>query len=226
MHCPFEHPKAFEFLENLANQWNVDETLCLGDEIDAHGLSLKFIADPDGYSPGHEHELALQSMKQLYKIFPDMKVCESNHTLRPVKKILSAGIPRIFFKRIHEFMEAPKGWEWKPNWELEKVLYIHGEGFNSGSWMRAHNVHRQSVVMGHLHSKAGVAYSNTTHSRVFSANMGCLINPQAYAFAYGKIYPEKPVLGAGIVVDGKEAYFIPLPDQKGHLNKIAAGKLL
>jgi hypothetical protein len=224
-HAPFEHPDAFAFLEKLANQWSVDEFIHLGDEGDFHGMSLKFAADPDGFSPGHEYELMIESMKKLYQLFPKARVCESNHTARPLRKALHFGIPRIFLKQYHEFMQAPKGWSWHPQIEIEKVIYMHGEPFNGTSWMRAHNVYRQSVVMGHLHSKAGVVYSNTPYSRVFSANMGCLINTEAYAFAYGRVYPEKPCLGAGIVIDGKEAYFIPLPTQSGLKTRISEGKI-
>lgn len=189
-------------------------------------MSLKFAADPDGYSPGHEYELMIETLQKLYQIFPKVMVCESNHTSRIFKKAIQNGIPRMYLKQLHEFMQAPKGWEWRLVWEFEKVLYLHGDSFNGTSWMRAHNVHRQSVVMGHLHSRAGVVYSNTPYSRVFSANMGCLINPDAYAFNYAKLSPEKACLGAGIVIDGKQAYFIPMPEQAGELNKIAAGRVL
>lgn len=188
-------------------------------------MSLKFAADPNGFSPGHEYELMIESMQKLYRLFPKVKVCESNHGSRPLKKAFHYGLPRVFLRLQHEFMQAPVGWQWRSHWEIDKVLYLHGDSFNQSSWMRAYNIHRQSVVMGHLHSRAGVVYSNTAYSRVFAANFGCLINPEAYAFAYGKIYPEKPCLGAGIVLDGKEAYFIPLSSQKGKLTRIAAGKI-
>lgn len=188
-------------------------------------MSLKFAADPEGYSPGHEYELMIESLEKLYRLFPNVMVCESNHTSRIFKKAIATGIPRVYLRALHDFMKAPKGWEWKIVWEVEKVLYMHGDSFNGSSWMRAHNIHRQSVVIGHLHSRAGVVYSNTPYSRVFSMNTGCLINPEAYAFNYAKLSPEKACLGAGIVINGREAYWIPMPEQHGHLNKIAAGKL-
>lgn len=224
-HEPFVHPEYYDFLVKVANEWSVDTIVHQGDEGDFHNMSLKFAGDPDGYSPGHEYELMIEGMQQLYKKFPNAKVCKSNHTWRPFKKAFAFGIPKVFLKQVHQFMEAPKGWEWADEWVIDGVLYIHGEGYTSSSWQRAHNNFRRSVVMGHVHAKAGVVYSKTIDSKVFSLNVGCGINEAAYSMAYGKTFAEKPVLGCGIIVDGREGYFIPMPNQNGVLNKIARGAL-
>jgi hypothetical protein len=190
-------------------------------------MSLKFVGDPDGYSPGHEYELMLQSMKKLYHIFPKMKVCKSNHTWRPLKKAFTAGIPKAFLRNVKDFMEAPKGWEWAEQWIAGKTLVIHGEGYSSSNWWLAHNKFRQSVILGHVHAKAGVMFSSAGYgqnlSRVFTLNVGCAINTEAYAAAYGKTIVEKPVLGCGVTLDDREAFFIPMPNQNGVVNKIAKG---
>jgi hypothetical protein len=45
---------------------------------------------------------------------------------------------------------------------------------------------------------------------IFGMNVGCGVDVKAYAMAYGKVYPKKPTLGCGIVIDGKIALFIPM----------------
>lgn len=45
---------------------------------------------------------------------------------------------------------------------------------------------------------------------IFGMNVGCLIDIKAYAMAYGKHCPRRPCLGAGVVIDGKTAFFIPM----------------
>jgi hypothetical protein len=47
---------------------------------------------------------------------------------------------------------------------------------------------------------------------MFAMNTGCLIFPTAEAFSYGQHSIEKPVLGAGIVIDGEQALFVRMND--------------
>ena len=70
-----------------------------------------------------------------------------------------------------------------------------------------------SVVMGHLHSVAGVHYGAGPKRRWFGLDVGCLIDREAYQFAYGKHLPKKPILGCGVVLDG-EGYFEPMKVEK------------
>ena len=59
-----------------------------------------------------------------------------------------------------------------------------------------------NLVMGHLHSNAGISIVSTHGQRIWGMNVGCLIDNEAYAFAYNKYTRQKPVLGVGVVVDG------------------------
>ena len=69
---------------------------------------------------------------------------------------------------------------------------------------------QQSIVQGHVHTSGGVSYVTSKNNRIFGMSVGCGINISEYAFVYRKHQPTRPILGCGIVVNGKDAYFIPM----------------
>lgn len=206
---PFAHKDSFAFLKAVVKKYKPTEFVHIGDEIDLHAMS-NFDHDPDGYSAGHELTAALKDMRILYKMFPKMKVCTSNHTARPFRKAHKHGIPKAFLRDYHEFMEAPKGWAWADKWEIDGVIYEHGEGQSGmNGAIKAALGNMQSTVIGHLHSFAGILWSANPRHLIFGFNVGCLIDHRAYAFAYGKNFKNKPILGCGIVIKGIPV-FIPM----------------
>lgn len=209
LHCPFEHPDAVAFLAAVKKKYNPTAVICLGDEGDFHGLS-EYDHDPDGDSAGREYKEMLDHLKPIYKMFPNVKVCTSNHTARPFRKAFKHGIPKAFIRSYAEFMKAPKGWKWADSWEIDGVIYEHGEGFSGREGaIKSAQGNMQSTVIGHIHSFAGIQFSANAKHLIFGMNAGCLIDSSAYAFAYGKKMKVKPILGCGIVKDGVPT-FIPM----------------
>lgn len=207
LHCPWQHPDALDFLKAVADRFKPTDIVCLGDEIDAMGFS-RYPKDPDAPSQGKELEMAIEQLIPFYKAFPNVKVCESNHTIRPWKKSFEAGLPASFLPTISRVLRAPDGWEWRNHWEVDGVRYIHGDAGSSGftahiQYMRKF---KQPVVIGHIHSYGGVNYEGS----LFGMNAGCLIDATAICFKYAKNMPIPVSLGCGIVKNGNQAYFIPM----------------
>lgn len=208
-HFPFEHPDMFDFLAKVKTKFKPTMVVHLGDEIDAHALS-NYISDPNGFSAGHEHNAALIKLKQLYKIFPKVLVCTSNHTARPFRKAFSAGLPSNFLKSYSEILEAPVGWQWFDRILIDEIAYEHGEGFTGErAAISIARGNMRSTVIGHIHSFAGINYISTPEKLLFGFNVGCLIDNKAYAFAYAKNMKSKPILGCGIIHKGVPMY-IPM----------------
>lgn len=204
------HKNAIDFLSDLKKEYKPDLVVHLGDEVDAHALG-DWDHDPDGMSAGEEHKAAVAQLKPLYKLFPDVIVCESNHGKRPFRRAFKSGIPRAYLKAYREFMAAPLGWTWVEHATIDDVVYQHGEGFSGAQGaLRAAERNRKSTVIGHIHSFAGVQHSATKWDSIFGFNCGWLGNYETYAMRYGRIYPSKPVLGAGIIIDGTMPLFIPM----------------
>lgn len=209
LQIPFQHPDALDFLIWLKKEYKPTVIVCLGDEIDCHALS-NYDHDPDGYSAGHELRKAINELKKYYKVFPQVKVVTSNHTARPFRRAFKHGIPRAFLRDYHDFLQAPDGWEWRESWEIDGVYYFHGEGYSGSTAHHKAAIGRgQPCVMGHLHSHAGIHYIANQKELFFGFNVGCLIDSKAYAFAYGKTSPNKPIIGAGII-DRGVPMFIPM----------------
>lgn len=224
LQAPFHHIDSVPFLLAVNDKFKCNEWVNIGDEVDFHTESGKYKPDPDGMGFREEFEGAVRLLKQLYGIWPRMKVCVSNHTVRPLKKAFNAGIPSVFLKTYSEFLQAPPGWKWADEWEIDDILFIHGEGFSGQSGhIKAAEKHRQSTVLGHIHSYAGINFINNRRGEfIFGMNVGCLIDIKAYAFAYGKNIPHKPTLGCGVILDGIPQFIPMIVDSKNRwIGKIA-----
>ncbi len=211
-HHPFEHPDALAFLCAVRNAYKPDMVIHMGDEVDWHSVS-RWPTNPDGLSAGAELNKARERLIPWFREFPKVKVCTSNHTVRPFKKMFESGLPAALMPTYSIMLQAPDGWQWADYWEVDGVRYIHGEGksgFNAHiNFMRGY---KQSVVIGHIHSYAAVSHEGN----LFAVNSGCLIDPKAYAFAYAKHMPIHVNLGCAIVFGGKSAKFVPMHlDEQG-----------
>lgn len=200
---PFGHKDYLAFLKEIRKKYRTDVAVHIGDEIDHHSLG-DYDHDPDGYSAGHELQAAIDKLQTYYKAFPSLKLCESNHTMRIIKRAFKSGIPIKYMKDFKEVIGAPKGWNWAFRWVIDEVVYKHGIGY-SGT-MGAINAAKdelKSCVIGHLHSDAGILYWSNGRETMFGMNVGCGIDSKQYAFAYGKHCRKKPILSAGVVLDGR-----------------------
>lgn len=202
LHAPFHHPDSLEFLKALKLKYKPTQIVCIGDEVDFHAFG-RWEPDPNGMSPGDEVEQAVGSLQNFYKVFPKVKSCKSNHTERPYRDAFRARLPEQLLRPYGELLRAPKGWEWAQDWTVDGVLYEHGEGVSGEAGaLKAAKLNRQSTVIGHVHSFAGVQFSTNRNNTIFGFNVGCLIDVDAYCFKYGITSRNKPCISAGIVNKG------------------------
>jgi len=209
LQIPYEHPDALPFIQLVVEQVGATQIVCIGDEVDQHAIS-RFDPDPDAYSGGDELAVSIRRLKKWYDAFPEVKVAQSNHTRRIYNKAFHAGIPESYIRSIDEWLDAPPGWTWHDYFDIDGVRYEHGDA--QGGMYAARNLaqrNRQSTVIGHHHSHGGVLYIANNTETIFGLNVGCLIDGQSRAFAYGKNSAFKPTLGCGIVIEGVP-FFIPM----------------
>jgi len=215
LHAPFHHPDAFAFLTAVKKQYKPNEIVNLGDLEDWHSISMHD-HDPDGLSAGDELKALREAVKPLFKLFPKMKMCTSNHGSLPLRRAFKFGLPSELIKSYKDIIDAPKGWQIADSWEIDGVVYEHGEAFaGQQGAIKSANANMQSTVIGHIHAFAGIQYSANSKHLIFGFNVGCLIDRHRYAFAYGKKIKAKPILGCGIIKNGVPT-FIPMRlDSKG-----------
>jgi len=203
LHIPFEHPGYLGFCKKVARVYGCTRFVQIGDELDYHAASYHE-SDPNLSSAGDEFKRSLKRLKKWYRAFPEMLVCVGNHTAIPERKMKTAGLPGQFMKSYSDALEAPKGWQWGYDFVLDDVLYKHipeGGGTLEGQ-ARGAAMNMMSMVTGHTHTTVGVRYLAGKKNIVFACAVGCGIDHEALAFAYGKEHKHKPILACAVVEDG------------------------
>lgn len=210
LHEPFTHPLYRDFVQDTFQEWGVEHIHFIGDIVDAHALGF-WDHDPNGKSASDEQEAASVGVERWRTLFPHATVSIGNHDERHFRVARKAGIPDSYLKG-YKIVWGTPNWDWDLQHTHDGVLYEHGTGTSGkdGAINRAMQK-RCDVVIGHIHSYAGVKYHASDFSRIFGLNVGCGVDCRAYAFKYGMPFPTRPVLGCGIVLDGVSAYFEPMP---------------
>lgn len=212
-HIPFEHRNYLEFCVETYKKYKCSLVYHIGDVADFHAIS-QHSHDPDGFSPARELEETINRLKKWYKAFPQVEgVCIGNHDERLQRSAFKYGLSERFLKPIPEILEFPKGWKsYKIDYYIYGVRLFHGMGY-SGKYAHgaASMENHCSVVMGHLHTNAGVMWSASESKIIFGLAVGCGLDRNRYAFKYSRDFRRKPILGAGVILDsGKDAMFVPM----------------
>lgn len=220
-HC---YPTYRRFILDMACQHRVDHFHGIGDWADNHAISYHE-TDPNGYSAGHDYKQTKVNIKKWERAIPEMTVSIGNHDALIQRKAMTHGLPTEFLKSFNEIWDTPN-WDWQFEHDIDGVLYTHGTGLSGRNAAINFAIkRRQSAVIGHIHSNGSCTYQANSTSRVFGLSTGCGLDSTSYAAAYGKFFVDRPVLGCGIVIDGEEAYFIPMKIGRGEkYNRRRAGK--
>lgn len=211
LHLPFQHPDIFAFYKALKREIVPDLVVGIGDEIDGHAWSFHE-SETDAMGSDHEFEAALVGMKQLYKIFPEMHIVESNHTSLHLRKAKTGQIPSAFIKSYREAFHAPTDYHWhkvyKPYMSNGEQVYLcHGMGANAFNNAIDLGI---SFVQGHHHGRLEALQRFCPYQKniIFGMTVGCGIDASAYAFRYGATTSKKPKIGCGAIINSNP---VPIP---------------
>ncbi len=209
-HEPFTLEQYKYFIRYVQEKYECGSVVNIGDMVDNHAVSYHE-KDPEGKSAGDEFNLALAKCKEWYNLFPEAKVCIGNHDALPFRKAFTAGLPQRWLKSYQELLESPKEWEWDFTHEICDVIYQHGTGMSGEmAAINAARENRKSTVIGHLHTVSNIRFLASYKDLIFGMNVGCGIDHNQYAFAYGKQNTRKPVISCGVVIEGKLPILIPM----------------
>ncbi len=210
-HEPFTKEGYLEFCRKIQQEYDCGTVIHIGDAVDNHAISYHE-KDPEGMSAGDEFNLALERMKRWYYTFPNVKVCIGNHDALPFRKAFSAGLPKTWLKTYQELLQSPPTWEWDFVHQVKGVIYQHGTGLSGEmAAINAARENRQSTVIGHLHTVMNTRFLASYKDLIFGVTVGCGIDHEKYAFAYGKQNTRKPVVACAVILDGKLPINIPMP---------------
>lgn len=217
IHAPYQHPDTLPFLRAVKTQFNPDLVVDLGDELDYHAMSFHD-SDPNLDSAGVELEKGKEFLNELYGLFPQVLVCHSNHGSMQFRRAKAHGIPVQLIKKYRDVIFPEHGapeWSWAHNWRINtplgEVLFKHqASGILSDA---AHN--SSNLVVGHSHGNFSVEYSASSSHLYYGMYCGCLIDKDSMAFAYGKHSLRKPIIGCGIILNGRPILLPMVLDRGG-----------
>ncbi len=231
LHSPYEHPDALAFLSALQSAYQFERAICTGDEGDGHAISFH-TSNPDLPSAGQETDAMRAYMAKLHAVFPVLDLMDSNHGSLIYRRQQDAGLPAAAMQSYRGFIfgerrkdgstffpgDIGSKWRWHSDMEIqlsngERVLFAHGLAANVK--LAAQKV-GMSVVQGHYHSSYDcVSMQGPRGAARFGITGGCLINPDSYAFAYGKNLPPRPIIGCSGILDGLPVQFRMPLDARG-----------
>lgn len=205
-HLPFEHKDYLDFILSIRDKYGVrdDNIYHAGDIVDNHAISMHE-HNPNGMSSEDEIQLAADHLQPWFDNFPKMKICTGNHDALPQRQAIKMGMSDRWVRNILEVFDAPDGWEYEREfWINEDTKIMHGLGF-SGLYPHANaaRTNMANVIMGHIHSVAGVHWIVNERTKVFGMAVGCGIDRHSYAFDYASAMARKPVISCGVLLDGK-----------------------
>ena len=210
LHFPFEHERALKFCKAVYKRFNCNKVICTGDLLDLHQIS-RHVSETDGHGAMEELALAKKSVLAWAKAFPTMVITIGNHDAIPKRQAKEVGLPSAYLRDLKDVYGMPSGWRLTNRYEHEGVLYLHNAG--SGKYAAINKAREQSVSVacGHTHKHGGTIYYTNPRNIFFGLQVGCLIDKSTYAMRYsdGEI-----CLGCGVVLDGHEAYFVPMKMDK------------
>lgn len=195
LHEPFCLDAYLEHCIYVYSKYNCNRVVFIGDVIDNHYSSYHEV-DPDGLGGGDELDLAVKRLSRWVKAFPVADIMIGNHDRIIARKAFSSGIPKKWIKEYKEVLNAPE-WNFTESIIIDNVLYQHGEGGTARSKMRKELI---STVQGHLHTQGYIDFQVGRNYKIFGAQIGCGIDKDAYAMAYGKNF-GKPFISCLVVLN-------------------------
>jgi len=201
VHEPATHPGYLKFCKDLYNYWNCNKTIFIGDIVDHHNISFH-MRNVDADDVTREAEKTKKRIQRWVKAFPKADVMIGNHDERVYRLAASVNIPARFITDYSIVWNTPK-WNWVREIEVDNVHYFHGTGVGGKTpAINAALKSMQSTVIGHCHSVAGTRWQCGPNQRIFGMDTGCGVDISHPAMAYGKNIISKPILAAGVVMNG------------------------
>ena len=202
VHEPATHPGYLAFCQYLEEKWQTTRTVFIGDLLDMHAVSFH-PSEPDAAGPDAEADQAAERVSRWFAAFGKGSIVTTgNHDERVHRLAASVRIPGRFIRDYAKLWNTP-GWRWVRDVTIDGVHYWHGTGMGGQMpALTAAKASMRSTVLGHVHSVAGVHWAAGPDRRVFGMDTGCGVDIDHPAHRYGRNLMRKPILGAGVVLDG------------------------
>jgi metallophosphoesterase superfamily enzyme len=204
LHEPFCLDSYLEHCKYIYAKHNCNRVVFIGDVIDNH-YSSYHDTDPNGMGGGTELEQAIYRLQRWFKAFPVADVTIGNHDRLIRRKAFTGGIPKEWIREYSDVLNVPT-WNFTDRVIIDGVQYIHGE---SGRASKKAKDAMMSTVQGHRHTEMFTEFIVGANFKIFGCAVGCGIDHESYAMAYGKNF-KKPAIGCAVIFGGEYALNEPM----------------
>lgn len=212
-HIPYEHFQYLDFLKAVNKKYNCEIHIHVGDEVDNHAISFHD-SDSELFSAGQELEESIARLEAWNEAFPKLILLDSNHGSLVFRRMKKHGLPMALMRELKDIYNTPK-WTWCEDILIKtKQGNVYGCHGKSGVYNKLSREMGCSAFQGHYHGKFEITWSRSILFERFNMFVGCGIDRNALAFAYGKNHLPKPILGCGVIDKHGTPHLI-----KMHLNK-------
>jgi metallophosphoesterase superfamily enzyme len=195
LHAPFILEGYLDFCLEIYHKHNCNKVIFIGDILDNH-FSSYHETDADGMGAGDELDKARGMIQIWHDTFPNSLVCFGNHDLIVARKAQTSGLSQQWIKTLSDVLKTST-WEYDEEFYIDNVMYCHGTAKKAKG--RAKN-ELISVVQGHYHSESYVEHLVGKYKHIWAMQIGCGIDKDSYAMAYGKHFP-KCHINCGVVLE-------------------------
>lgn len=213
MHCPGMLKAYPPFLTRTQKKYKCDRVVVIGDAVDNGAISYHE-KHPGLSSPAQEFKAAKKQLARVYERFPTADWLLGNHDTLTERQAITAGLLPEWLKDYEDIWGVP-GWkvhERFANLTIDEVDYLHGDAGRAGQFsaVKTSRARFRSTVMGHTHSEAGIWWTVNANNKIFGMNVGTGLDWKLLQFSYGRKFINKPVVGCGVVLNGKYPHFEPM----------------
>jgi predicted phosphodiesterase len=212
IHAPYTLDGYLEFCQATFERHEVNRVIFAGDVIDHHALSFHD-SEPSLKGAMGERLEAQEVLAPWYRAFPKVEITEGNHDIIPKRWLKKLGMEsHVYLRTNAEIYGYPPGWTEVEHVFSNGVLYHHGmTAVADFGYAKDARARMCNTVTGHAHSNFGVGYTANDTKMVWGMGVGCGVDRRSMAFAYGKHFPKKPIIGCGVVLDdGKLPVCFPM----------------
>lgn len=215
LHSPYTHLDAIPFLAAIKKKYKPTRIVIMGDETDKHAMSFHD-SDPELFSAGHELNQSIETLKPLYKLFPEADILDSNHGSMIFRKAKVNGIPRSYIRDYRDVLNAPKKWKWHVELNIKykgkTIKFRHM--FKKNPLIAAQQA-GCCVVQSHYHEDFSLQYAGNSEQLLWAMTVGCLVDDDSLAFAYNNANLKRPIIGTGIIINGQPQLIPMILSNKG-----------
>jgi metallophosphoesterase superfamily enzyme len=206
LHAPFILEGYLDFCLKIYEKHNCNKVIFIGDIIDNH-FSSYHETDADGMGAGDELDDAREMIRVWHDTFPNAKVCFGNHDLIIARKAQTSGLSKQWVKSIKDVLETPT-WTYDEEFYIDNVMYCHGTAKKAKGRAKSELI---SVVQGHYHSESYVEHLVGKYNHIWAMQVGCGVDKETYAMAYGKHFAKQHI-NVGVVLEDGTLPFLEYMD--------------